>query len=127
MTTRKYPVANTACPTKIDDRIAKMTDRLEQNNHLLWEKAQSAPSEITFKRYIIGFIVADSLDEVADWFIGKTDEVPLPVAVCAELLHHPDMSLADIEWEYNRVKHTIAGPRIKARMDEFKRTHGITD
>lgn len=123
---RKYPVANTAYPTKIDDRIAKMTDWLEQNNHPLWEIAQSAPSEITFKRYIISFLFANSPD-AADWCDGKTDVEPLPVTVSAELLHHPDMSLADLEWEYNRVKHTIAGPRIKARIDEYKRTHGITD
>ena len=126
MTTRKYPVANTAYPTKIDGRIAKMTDWLEQNNHPLWEIAQSAPSEITFKRYIIGFLFANSPD-AADWCDGKTDVEPLPVTVSAELLHHPDMSLADLEWEYNRVRHTIAGPRIKARIDEYKRTHGITD
>lgn len=125
MNTKKYPVANTSCPTPLDARIAKMTDWLEQNNHPLWETAQSAPSEISFKIYIIGFLLADGDDGVADWCDGETDRKPAPVQTLVDLRNHPATTLADLEWEYGLVKNTIAGPRILKRIEAFKKSHGI--
>ena len=100
MTEERYPVKETKYPTLLDDLIAAQTKWLKENNHPLWEEAQRAPSEISFKNYILRFLKAGYGDEIQQFVEGKTDELPSPYTVGNELWSHPDVSLADLEWNY---------------------------
>ena len=127
--TPKYPLEHTACPTKLDKQIAAKAEWLRTNNRGLWEKAQSAPSEITFKIFILQCIGFSYADDIEDYENGITDKLPRPYATIRELHEHPNLSLEDLEWEYKRYR-AMNSPAVipaKERLDAFKRKHGIID
>ena len=129
MTEERYPVKETKYPTLLDDLIAAQTKWLKENNHSLWERAQEAPSEISFKNYILGFLKAGYGDELQQFVEGKTDELPSPFVVQHGLLNHPDMSFADMEWHY-KLTRAANSPAVKGwikKIDKFKKEHGIED
>lgn len=129
MIQEKYPVKNTKYPTPLDDAIAAETEWLKENNHGLWETAQKAPTEISFKTYILGFLKAGFGDEIQAVVEGKTDELPSPFIVSGTLRRHPDVCLADMEWWYYLAKGSNSPAVIKAKkaLEDFKKAHNITD
>ena len=125
----KYPVKNTTCPTPIDDAIAEETAWLKEHNPSLWEETQKAPSEISFKIYMLGFVNADYGLTIQNLVEGKSDKQP-PTAEAAEILrNHPDLTLRDLEWEFEWYKAANSPAVVPAlrRLKEFKEKHGITD
>lgn len=128
-TEEKYPVKNTICPTPFDNEISKTTEWLKENRPNAWEIAQTAPSEISFKLYLFSYIHADYGDELQDFTDGKTDIPPSSFTEQVKLYDHPNLSLADLEWDLERAK-AANSPfvvNLKKIIAKFKEEHGITD
>lgn len=122
-----YPVKDTKYPTPFDDVIAKQTQWLKENNHSLWERAQSTPSELCFKVYMLSFGNLYDSNEIQDYVDHKTDEIPSMLKVRMELANHPDTTLEDLEWRLALAKGTPAVVGMKKKIAKFKEEHGITD
>ena len=126
MTTEKYPVQNTKYPTAIDEIIAEKMAWLKKNNRSLWEYAQTPPSEISFKIYMAGFVLADMGNDLEAVHASKKDEDSLPpIAVTKELYANPDITIEDLEWLCEQAKGTPAYVTAKKRIADFKAAHGI--
>lgn len=113
MTEERYPVKDTKFPTPYDDQIAKYAQWLEKSNDYWWDVALTAPSELSFKHFMLSFALIQNL------------ESPSAHEVQEALYQSPELTLADLEWHYDRVKGMNWPEKfIVAKQIEYFKAHG---
>ena len=124
MIEEKYPVKNTGCPTVFDKIIAEKAEWLRNNDSYFWKKAQSAPSELSFKIYMFSHIHEDYIREFTN---DIANEILSSFKTQAELYDHPDISLDDLEWCLVSIVNTPSVVKIISKIDNLKKEHNINN
>ena len=113
----KYPVKNTAFPTKFDNEIDRLANNLRNTNDFSWDKTQQAPSELSFKisalKYVMGYAMAEQRSLEIDG-ITPHDEI-------CRLENEPRITLADLEWlrDYARARNSPEVVKYKKLIEAF--------
>lgn len=124
MAQSKYPVEETKYPTPFDEEIAEKVKWLQNNVPYFWEEAQSAPSELCFKIYMLSQIHSDYIRRIV---YDKNSEIYNSFKEQNKLYNHPAISLDDLEWCLIHVSEESVGLWITGKTDKYKRIGEMSD
>ncbi len=96
--------------TKFDQAIIDKIDWFKGNNMYWYEKVQEAPSEISCKIFVLGFVFADTFS------LSVKDEQ-------GKLLKSEYVTLEDLKWLMAR-SHNVGKNSFAKRIEEFIKKTG---
>ena len=124
MIKEKYPVKKTRYPTPFDEMIVQKTKWLKEKYPYFWSKLQEAPSELSFKIYVLSLIHKDYIKQVVG---DEENEIFASIKTQDELYDHPDISLEDFMWCLISAVNTPLFLQIIDKMNRFKEEHDDTE
>lgn len=117
MTQSKYPVEETKYPTPFDEEIAAKVKWFKENYRFIWKTIQSAPSELSFKIFMLSHIREDHVKKLVE-------EINYSYEIEKLLSEHPDISVEDLEWCLSFSMQTPKFLRIIDKRNRLKEEQG---
>lgn len=108
----KYPQSFTI-KTKFDQEIIDKISWFKENNEYWYEKAQEAPSEISCKFFVLGFILADNFS------FSVIDEQE-------NLIKNEQTTLEDLKWLMAH-SHRMQKSSWAKKIEDFQKKQGPLD